>query len=250
MKRKPIVTLMMTLWGRPEVFRVVRNVLNRFMDHPDVVTTIVFVISKEDPFYEQLLSIIKGSAFEYKVVHYSNDKLGAKHTAGIKEALKTGCDYVMNIGSDDLLHSALWNLYLPYMLDGYHIIGLRKLYFYAPPGDAILFSYNSGNLVVGAGRLMHAGMLKKIWKTPKKLYDDECQRGLDTNSSNRMCSEHVMPLILDAGQFPMIVDIKTKDNINEMDRIRSTHHFNTIQDVSSSLLLCWFPELKTLCHES
>ncbi len=249
---KPHITLMMTLWGRPEVFCVVCKVLQRFMVHADVRTDIVFVLSKEDPYYDRLLKIIKASDLPgYRIVKKCNDFLGAKHNSGIKNALMHRPDYIMNIGSDDLLHSSLWDLYMPFIKQKYHIIGLKKLYFYAPPSEAIMFGYkNDKHLVVGAGRLMHGGMIRKIWQKEGKLYDQDCQRGLDTNSAFRLYTHGVQPLVLDSGQFPMVVDIKTDMNINGMKRIKGTQSYNQVEDVSPDLLEIWFPELIELTTET
>lgn len=245
--KKPKVTLVMACWGRPAVFKIVLSNLEKMLMHPAVEADIVFVVSREDRSYKSLVKAISASCLKYEIVQASNDQLGDKHNKGVLAALKHNPDYIMNIGSDDLIHYTIWDLYLPYMVEKYHLIGMRNLCFYESPDNAVSFTYSMVyNMVIGAGRLIKASCISEIIDQHGCFYSPEINRGLDTNSQYKLSMMGISPIILESGDLPMIVDIKTKENLNSMQRILETKHTNKIQKIEAFQILHVYPELKKL----
>jgi hypothetical protein len=201
--------ILVPIWQRPEITKIWAYSMGYFLTEG---TSVLCVLSREDPMFNANLDIIHHSGFE--VCYFQNKPLGQKLNAGIEYALETyDFDYLMNLGSDDLIHPAILSLYDPYIRRKEPFFGLDKVYF---------FDYIKQNLALtkpylwGAGRMIRKDLLEKIRYNGDFLYKSEFSRGLDCNSLENIKNMlNIDYLQVKTEDFPYLVDIKSEFSIND-----------------------------------
>ena len=196
---------------------------------------------------------------KYKVrsLKFSNEYLGHKKNAGLKELMKLDWDYMLEIGSDDIISSKLIEMYKPLWERGDNCFGVRSCYFIEPStGRASFWSHE---YAIGAGRcikktvfdgwgrrvkikftrsisgetsmpkgkemtytrkvadrFVNGGLAKVIEEhdEPFGLWSDQKQMALDDDSRFRLGTNGFHVQVIETGTVPMVIDIKTKDNIH------------------------------------
>ena len=89
---------------------------------------------------------------EYGVrsLKFPNKYLGRKKNAGLKALMKLEWDYLLELGSDDLISGKLIDLYKPYWKDGEPCFGIDSCYFIESKTGQV--AYWSHDYAIGAGR--------------------------------------------------------------------------------------------------
>ena len=89
---------------------------------------------------------------KYKIrsLKFPNKYLGRKKNAGLKELMKLEWDYLLELGSDDLISSNLIKLYKPYWKAGENCFGVNSCYFVESSTGRV--AYWSHDYAIGAGR--------------------------------------------------------------------------------------------------
>jgi len=220
--KKTKITIVMPVWRRAEILKIVLKQLSKFIDfNKDLFEfRTVFVLSNEDPeHFELFRNIMYFKKYDLTIVNYSNDFVSDKTNAGFHEAMKEDFDYIMNIGSDDLIHEFLLTLYKPYFKIKKPFFGINSLYITDFESKKTVFykSYNSP-FAVGAGRMISREVMNKVYAKYSKLYPEGLQRVLDANSAKRIHKLNYGCAVLDSGQFPYIVDLKSDININDFEK--------------------------------
>ena len=193
------------VWRRPEVTKITVNYI------PDWVTPI-YILSREDPEYEENYVHITNKGFE--VFEYKNNPLGEKHNAGIIHAMQYEFDYLMNINSDDILNTKLIDLYKEDIENQTPFFGINDLYIFDKvSGRMVLLPDYNDSMCMGAGRMIHRTVLEKL---NGKIYTPELANGLDTNSRKNIENAGFKEKCLKTDLTPYALDIKTWCNINTM----------------------------------
>ena len=154
---------------------------------------------------------VKMEAFNYgfKWVEVSNDDLGHKMNVGVEAVMKLDFDYMMNLGSDDIINEKLFEIYEPYIKKGVGMFGITKATFIdSESKDCKVCDYQ---IMIGAGRMISKAYLKKYVIRDGKsiMYDKGLSKGLDLNSMNKFdCTKTEI-----ATDDNLIWDIKGNDNI-------------------------------------
>jgi len=203
------ILILVPLWQRPEITKIWAYSMGYFLTEGISVLTI---LSREDPYYHENLDIIHHSGFE--VCYFENKPLGRKLNAGIEYALEAyDFDYLMNLGSDDILHPGLLSLYDPYIKAKNLFFGLDKVYFF----DYIKHKLGLTEAYLwGAGRMISREILEKIRIKGSFLYESKYERGLDCNSiENIKKLLNIDYLQVKTEDFPYLVDIKSEFGIND-----------------------------------
>jgi hypothetical protein len=205
-------------WKRPEILTYCLIGLNNLYKLNTNIE-VAFVLSENDPCFYVLQNTIKDN-LDKNIVRYIiklpfNDPLGLKMNEGLKQVEKIDFDYLMNLGSDDLLNPLIFSIYEPYFAKKTLYFGVNHAFFidfYTK--KTVKMRLNDSFVVFGAGRMIHKSILEQM---NFKIYDSECVQGLDTNSSYliRICTS-VTPATVKTA-IPMILDIKTNTNINHFD---------------------------------
>jgi len=159
----PRVVAVMPLWRRPHLLPMIIEKL------PDWLHGIVYILSPEDPYITSLLEIVKSTRCDYRVEIFMNKPLGRKLNHGVRTAMNEfEFDYLMNIGSDDIIHPDLLKEYRRQLdmlgIDGWPdmcMMGMNSGDWYDPNNRrAERIRYFDVPIIIGAGRLTHLSLLE------------------------------------------------------------------------------------------
>ena len=140
------------VWGRPKVTELCYIGLTRLISHIPYECEVVVVGS-------EATSEIVANEYGFDYVHAANEPLGAKWNAGLKHVMTKDFDYMIQLGSDDLIANELFDLYKP-LFGVNDFFGLSNLVFLDPLNKkAKSFIYEVE--VMGAARCFSKSMLSK-----------------------------------------------------------------------------------------
>ncbi len=102
------VIVFLAAWKRPEITEICFVGINRLRKNSRLPIETMCVISEESfiPLCEK---------YNIRWTFFENNPLGAKKNHGLNEAMKLDWDYLLEIGSDDLVKDELLELYEPLM---------------------------------------------------------------------------------------------------------------------------------------
>jgi len=211
------ILVLTPLWKRPEIFRLYLESLSRlFMSYPDMEAA--FILSPDDPRFielgEELLT-----TDHYPIIE-RNTPFGKKKNTGFRVAKGLEWDYLLELNSDSIVNCRLLELYRPYMDKGVPFFGLNNLYAIEYHTRKCIFipEYNSDRhrgipnyevMSFGAGQMLSREAADKM----DKLWTDELNEGMDTNKIKHLRRAGIPEVVVDCGETPMIVDIKTNTTI-------------------------------------
>ena len=117
------------------------------------------------------------------------------------------------------------------------MFGFNNLYLVEPKTKRALWcggNWNDG-MAFGAGRMIHRSVIEKTIYRMGSLWDDNSQSGLDTESRKKInaaygrTTENPLEKVIDVGDKPAILSIKTDTNLWPMiwhDKWREQHPGN------------------------
>lgn len=152
------ILFFLACWKRPEITEVCFLGLQRLKAYdPDRFRVNALAVISE----ESMIPLCEKYGIHY--VMHENKPLGKKKNAGLNECFKYEWDYLIELGSDDLLRSEVLDLYEPFMKQGTPFMGMKDLVFYnSETGQAR--RYDSAD-VYGMGRAMSRKMLDHVTKS-------------------------------------------------------------------------------------
>ena len=190
------ILILLPIWGREKITKLCFDNLKELQK--DYNIEVLCIVS------EQWAKIM---AFEYgfKYVNASNECLGTKMNIGVERAKTLEFDYLMNLGSDDIITKDLFKAYEDYFNKGVGIFGGTKATFIDSESKEVKrFDYG---VLIGAGRCIRKDILLEY--TKDGMYD-KIQRCLDMNSMKRFISVSNTEVQI---PFTAIYDIKSDNNI-------------------------------------
>lgn len=237
--------IFLAVWKRPEITELCFIGISRLRKNSRLPIETMAVISEESmiPLCEK---------YNINWTFHENNPLGKKKNHGLNEAMKLEWDYLLEIGSDDLVKDELIELYIPFM--GKHDLFGTK--------DAIIINSEDGqtrrlrsDTCYGLGRCMSRKMLQltygvdvlakeaimspgrsigagqkgffkvevakeleglgrlEILGEPRyRLWKDDINRGLDNNSDFFLMTQGVEHKTVKTDK-PLVIDVKGPDNI-------------------------------------
>lgn len=152
-------------------------------------------------------------------VMYKNNPLGEKKNFGLMKAKDFEFDYLMEIGSDDLVLNELIEDYLANYVGKYDFFGVC---------DALWVDTLFGGArriisktTYGAGRMISRRALEEMgWK----IWNNSINRGMDNNSIFNFRTKKIMYNRVDPLAFPCVIDIKSEENIWKFDYFRGVEY--------------------------
>jgi len=138
--------LLIALWKRPVITRICFEGIKRLQKTIPIEPICIY--SEDDS-----KSLCKEYGFE--AYEYKNDPLGEKLNFGLERALESEWDYLLQIGSDDLLSEKLFEMYDPFIAKSSRAFGLSTMYFYDIRTKESYFESISN--IFGCGRMIHRG---------------------------------------------------------------------------------------------
>lgn len=175
--------------------------IQRLKSHPDFKIESLAVISEESmiPLCEQ---------YGIRWTMYKNQPLGEKKNHGLSVAKEIDFDYLLEIGSDDLVLNELLDDYKNY-IGKFDFFGITDAaYINSETGECRrLISKHS---TYGAGRMVSRKTLEAVnWK----LWNDKIERGMDNNSVLGLQRKGFTYTKTKPLAFPGVIDVKGQENI-------------------------------------
>lgn len=196
---------------RPAILNLFLASMKRLRDGVGVNFPVVCVSGIED----------KKMCAQYGVTHLvqANRPASEKWDTGLSYLKTLKLDYVLVLGSDDIMSTDLLLSYITEMEKGVDLIAVNEIYVYCSQGDL------KGNLIyyktekiLGVGKCIHARVLNKVnWRgwsttTPRNW-------GMDALLS-RNTNQHIVTTSLLSG---VIVDVKSADSLNKFTMFVRNH---------------------------
>lgn len=170
------VLIFLAVWKRPEITEICFMGLNRLRKNSRLPVEAFAVISEESmiPLCEK---------YGIKYTFYKNEPLGEKKNHGLNEAMKLDWDYLIEIGSDDLLKDELLVKYEP-LMGKYDYFGTK---------DSVIINSKDGrcrrlqsDTVYGLGRCISRNVLKSAcYGVDVLAKEDIIQRGRTTGKDQK-----------------------------------------------------------------
>jgi len=170
-------------------------------------------------------------SFGYDCLQALNSPLGRKHNVGLHYAINKyyNVDYVMTMGSDDIILPELLDKYERYFNEGVEVFGPSQCYFFDFANESMKKIQMPKTF--GAGRCYRADLIQEMYAENYALWDDTINRGLDNNSAWRIlrrygaeCRERVVNL-----NHPHVLDLKSRQNVNTIETIEAAEEVNSLE---------------------
>lgn len=167
------IIFFLACWKRPEITELCFMGLQRLMEHnPRVFKSSAFAVISET----EMIPLCEKYGIEYLM--HENIPVGTKKNAGIKEVLKKDFDYLIELGSDDLILDELLDQYYPFMLSGEHFFGCKQLVMVDAVSAACRNFFFDPDLVQGLGRCFSKELLQSfsgrcLVKSDVAIFTDE-----------------------------------------------------------------------------
>lgn len=262
MNTKPNILFFIPVWQRREITRVCYEGLERFRKHllkQHGIDSLVWIVSSD----AEDTSLAKEFRYYYCETDNKplGAKFNKGLYAALQSDIPF--DYIWQLNSDDLLSNKLADLFTPLFERGEKFFGINKLYAYdAPTGRMRHYEYLDGcgirvihrSVIETVGYCYHVenkqsaigvnfseikGERQYIpvprYKEARhqrldsliyfKFWQDSLNKGLDNNSMNRVYRfmPDVFPMRIPRQESPMVVDIKSEENIWTYDSLKDLH---------------------------
>jgi hypothetical protein len=145
---------------------------------------------------------------------YPNKPLSAKFQFGFENAIKKDFDYLLTLGSDDLIdHDIFKDYYNELMQGGNDFFGLKEIVILdSKTLQTVLYKYlpNKHDILLGAGRMLSKKLCDKL--VGKNIYNVRPKNnGLDMASETEL-KKFVKPTFVKTNK-PRLIDVKSEVNI-------------------------------------
>jgi hypothetical protein len=231
------IVIATAFWQRPDILRFYINgaerLISDFKDQADIKC--VLIGSPEDKSGSK--DVIPKTS-RYIFAQTNNVPLGAKWNAAVLKAKEFKPDYVLFMGSDNIMSSNLFYEYMKYVKQGFDMVGTTDIYFINLITRQISYSHgytnNRAGETIGPGRLLSGALLDKLgWKP----YTDDLAKGLDGSMQLRLAEiSHTIAKINCAETKGLLADIKGWYSLSKLETPPDQQTY-PIQHV-----LGWLPE--------
>lgn len=136
-------------WQRIEITKLCYQNLQHFISKNPQHTWQVMIVCSETE------HIVLAKDYGFECCLTDNFPVGQKMNTGLEHCLKLEWDYIIQLGSDDVLNPEIMQLFDEHLAAGVDIIGVDSaVYIDMEQQRAKTFSYEDGKRVLGAGRLI------------------------------------------------------------------------------------------------
>jgi hypothetical protein len=189
------ILILLPIWGREKITKICFDNLKELQKEFNI--EVLCVVS-------EYWAKIEAFKYGFKYVEAPNECLGTKMNIGVEKAKEFHFDYLMNLGSDDIITKELFKCYEEMFNNEVPFFGSTRLTFVdSKEKETATFDYEG---MMGAGRCIRKDILLKY--TRNGMYDN-IQAGLDMNSASKFKCQMVEV----ENDFNTIYDIKSDTNI-------------------------------------
>jgi len=206
------IGILTAIWKRPEITRIFAEGIKRLQKQFDIVPV---VVGSEG---EMSMSLCHEYGFMY--LERPNEPLGRKFNEGLRVFKNIDVDYIMIMGSDDLISNNLIEAYMPFMEKRKDVIGILDIYFYDILKKQLHYLSGYGlrpqdkhrkGEPLGLARCIKRDVVERLqWQ----LWMNGINKGLDWTMTQRLKRIRVRPVVMrlrDIGA--LAVDLKSRHNI-------------------------------------
>ena len=216
------ITMVTGVWKRPEVFKMFAKGVRYLNNEIDGLNLEVIVAGSEG---EKSRKMVEDEGFTY--IEIANQPLAAKMNATTLKAKESNPDYVICMGSDDVLHPSAMVHYLEWMNKGYDFIGCQDFYFYDMQSGKSL--YWGGYMeryrrmhTAGAGRCISRKLMERWNWQPWTVGDDAM---LDNSMQGKIRGKQRVLNLKRLNAYAL--DIKSVENMTPFERWGNTKFINS-----------------------
>jgi glycosyltransferase involved in cell wall biosynthesis len=204
------ILILTPVWRRPEIFEICLKGIKRIQQYKPKKFNIqpLFILSES-----KAVELV--SQYGYEFIFVKNEPLGEKKNTGLTYALENfNFDYLMELGSDDIIINQYLELIEPYMDRQEKQFCLHNVYFI----DTITgkTAYWETTRVLGAGRCIHRSAIEAVLKTKTPFWTPEKNRGMDTCSWRNLQHIGIKNTVIEVKEQCYSLDIKSHVNINTL----------------------------------
>lgn len=224
--------ILTAIWKRDDVFKVFKQGIERLKEHSNIEIEIVCVGSEGEHSANQCK--------EYHYVETPNNPLSDKWNSGMLKMKELNVDYVLCLGSDDLVSNSLLDRYIEAMEYNFDFIGLLDCFLYDSISNKLVFwtGYNGIRVgeTAGIGRCLSKRLLDIFeWKPWNNAKD----RGLDGEMFKKLRNiPHTQKVFGCIKDNIFALDIKDKNSMTGIE------HFQQYPQFKPELMFNHLPETK------
>jgi hypothetical protein len=231
-KWKKRLAICTAIWKRYEIFELFANATKKLNN--DNLEIIVIVAGSDG---NESKSIVEKHGFIY--IEIQNEPLATKMNATTILAAELNCDYVLCVGSDDVITNDLLEIYKNKMFESIDYVAVLDWYFY----DTITnkFAYWGGYIdsrkghTCGAGRLISMSLLNKWKNTP---WEVKHSKVLDNSMQEKLKNTKHSSYIFSLKEFNVYAfDIKSDVNMTPFQLWENTKYIDD-DNVKKQYKLC------------
>jgi len=194
------------VWGRHEVLDIWQKGVERIKAFwPEQIKIIPFCMVSNDE------DEAKIEEYGYEYVRCENKPLGNKHNIGLEALRDIDFDYILQLGSDDLITNEYLEYALAAMQSKIDVFGVDRLYFTEiGTEDACKFVLTTHkNVLIGAGRFISHKVIKLL---DYEMWPHDINRGLDMTSQANISTFGIFPVVISTADI-CVLDVKSNTNI-------------------------------------
>lgn len=227
------VLIFLPVWGRFSETKLTYKGVHRIQKilKEENIDSQVLIVSSEKEHTD--LAIKEG----FLVVECENFPISDKHNCGLQYAISLEWDYLLQMGSNNLLSNIYIRFIAAAIRENYKMFGGRLFYNILPCRTKMThFKTKAPYKLSGVGRGIRRDLIENRLKVGP-VWDNNLNKGLDKSSRENLAKNEDIVAITTTSP-PSIVDIRTGNDINTMD--------SSPRPINKQLFINWFPELKDL----
>ena len=211
------VLVISAIWKRPEVTRIFFLQLKELQREVEAKCEIkVLIVGSEGA---ESRALVTDAGFEY--IEHANAPLGDKWNMAVHYSSTMVWDYLLMLGSDDLLSVSAFAKYLEHAKAGADFIGLHDIYVFNLKTKAVKWwgGYRNHRMgeAAGAGRMLRRALVEQMGF---QLFKPGRKKGLDKTLTAKLDNLKFEKVILKGrGNDCILVDVKSAVNMVEWERI-------------------------------
>lgn len=204
------IAICSAVWKRPAVFEMFAKGIKILMEKTEIEYK-VFISGSEGSLSKKMVE-----KYGFTYIEIPNDPLAAKVNAATYAAQFFNPDYILCIGSDDIISPELMKVYETYMRKGIDFIGVTDFYFYDTTSKQAAYwggyrdERRKGH-TAGAGRLI-SKRLMALWDWGP--WENKDSKVLDNSMQNKMRNTpHTIEIFSLKEKGVFALDIKSATNM-------------------------------------
>jgi len=225
------VTITTMIWKRHDIFELWANGVHRLKrDFPEIKIDVLIAGSEG----KSSKDMVEKHGFTY--IEVPNSPLGAKANARLNASKQFDSDYIVLVGSDDIISSNCFLLMLCNMAKGYDEIAPMDIYYYNTVDNKAYYSHGYQNKRKGepiaVGRCLSKSILDKAgWQ----LWSNTALQYLDGWSRDKIKKHRTSKLYYSCRESGVVIcDIKSEVNMTPFKQ-RANNEEVRLDEISSEI---------------